>query len=151
MADAGTISVLGRETSLEFWRAIRDVVPFAGETTRALWRVSVPPAQGAEVLAKIQASVAGVRAFLDWGGGLLWLQTPDDADVPGVLACGQSIRAALSQSGGHATLVRASLDVRRSVEVFQPQSESLAALSNRVKLQFDPKRVLNPGRMYAGV
>jgi glycolate oxidase FAD binding subunit len=37
------------------------------------------------------------------------------------------------------------------VNVFQPQPAALAALSKRVKLQFDPKRVLSPGRMYADV
>jgi glycolate oxidase FAD binding subunit len=37
------------------------------------------------------------------------------------------------------------------VNVFQAQPAGLAALSNRVKAQFDPKQVLNPGRMYAGV
>ena len=59
--------------------------------------------------------------------------------------------AALAQSGGHATLVRAPVQLRRKVEVFHPQAPALAALSKRVKAQFDPKGVLNPGRMYAGI
>jgi glycolate oxidase FAD binding subunit len=41
--------------------------------------------------------------------------------------------------------------VRANVDVFQPQSAAVAAVSKRVKEQFDPARVLNPGRMYAGV
>jgi len=152
LAEAGSLSVLDREASLAFWRAIRDVAPLPNESARMLWRVSVPPALGAEVLAKIQASVPGTRAFLDWGGGLVWLRLQDDGVTSAdALAPGQKIRAALAQSGGHATLVHASPDVRRSVNVFQPQPEALAALSNRVKQQFDPKRILNPGRMYAGV
>ena len=53
--------------------------------------------------------------------------------------------------GGHATLVRADADVRAAVPVFQPQPESLARLTARVKEAFDPKGVLNPGRMYEGV
>lgn len=52
---------------------------------------------------------------------------------------------------GHATLVRAGDDVRARVPVFQPQANGLAALSARVKDSFDPRRVLNPGRMYRGV
>jgi glycolate oxidase FAD binding subunit len=35
--------------------------------------------------------------------------------------------------------------------VFQPQEPAKAALTERVKDGFDPNRVLNPGRMYAGV
>jgi glycolate oxidase FAD binding subunit len=140
----GPGTVLDREASVEFWRAIRDVAPFAGDSARVLWRISVPPAQGAEVLAKIQVCVPGARAILDWGGGLIWLEVPD-------VTSEQGIRSVLAESGGHATLIRAPEEVRSRVNVFQPQPAALAALSKRVKQQFDPKRVLNPGRMYADV
>ena len=50
--------------------------------------------------------------------------------------------------GGHATLVRASERVRANTDVFQPQSAALAALSRRLKQQFDPENILNPGRIY---
>jgi glycolate oxidase FAD binding subunit len=62
------------------------------------------------------------------------------------------VRAALAANGGgHATLVRAPDAVRASVPVFEPLAGPLAALTTRVKEGFDPLRVLNPGRMYAGV
>jgi glycolate oxidase FAD binding subunit len=57
----------------------------------------------------------------------------------------------MASTGGHATLVRASAAVRASVEVFEPETGALAALTKRVKESFDPKGVLNPGRMWAGV
>jgi glycolate oxidase FAD binding subunit len=41
--------------------------------------------------------------------------------------------------------------VRAAVPVFQPQAEALARLTARLKESFDPRRVLNPGRMYAGL
>jgi len=53
--------------------------------------------------------------------------------------------------GGHATLVRAPAAMRAAVDVFEPQSPAVAAVSKRVKESFDPKGVLNPGRMWAGV
>ena len=58
-----------------------------------------------------------------------------------------TVRAALGTTGGHATLVRASEEVRSAVPVFQPRSPALAALSHRVKESFDPKGLFNPGRM----
>ncbi|MCH7794490.1 MAG: 2-hydroxy-acid oxidase, partial [Proteobacteria bacterium] len=61
------------------------------------------------------------------------------------------VRAALGAAGGHAMLVRAPEALRAAVPVFQPQDPAMAALTTRVKDGFDPKRVLNPGRMYAGV
>jgi glycolate oxidase FAD binding subunit len=41
--------------------------------------------------------------------------------------------------------------LRAAVPVFQPQEAALARLTARVKDSFDPKRILNPGRMYAGI
>jgi glycolate oxidase FAD binding subunit len=35
--------------------------------------------------------------------------------------------------------------------VFEPQPKALAELTRRVKLSFDPGRVLNRSRMYEGV
>jgi glycolate oxidase FAD binding subunit len=61
------------------------------------------------------------------------------------------VRAALAGRDGHATLIRAPEPVRAAVEVFQPQPAALAALTARIKDSFDPRRILNPGRMYAGV
>ena len=79
---------------------------------------------------------------------MIWFQAESDADGAGRSA----IRAALAgHGGGHATLVRASEDVRRVVDVFEPQPAPLAALSARVKESFDPRHILNPGRMYSGV
>ena len=49
--------------------------------------------------------------------------------------------------GGHATLIRAPLSWRNAVAVFEPQPPALAALSRRLKAEFDTKGVLNPGRM----
>jgi glycolate oxidase FAD binding subunit len=106
-----------------------------------IWRLSVPPADGAKVAQKIMDSIGG-RVFFDWGGGLIWLAIearPDGAH--------QEVRDALAEFGGHATLLRATADVRSQVPVFQPQAEALARISARVKNSFDPKGVLCPGRM----
>jgi len=83
--------------------------------------------------------------FYDWAGGLIWVAMPfaDEADAG-------SIRGALKSVGGHATLVRAPVAVRASVDVFEPQDAALRALNKRVKESFDPKGVLNPGRLWAG-
>ena len=62
-----------------------------------------------------------------------------------------TIRRAASSTGGHATLVRATAATRAAVDVFEPQQGALAGVTRRVKESFDPKGVLNPGRMWAGV
>ena len=39
--------------------------------------------------------------------------------------------------------------VRAQVAPFQPLAAGVAALTERVRAQFDPQRIFNPGRMYA--
>jgi glycolate oxidase FAD binding subunit len=130
------------EDSARRWRTVRDVAPFAAATGRALWRVSVPPAAGPGVAAAV-AQRLDAAYFFDWGGGLIWLAVAAAEDGGAGV-----IRGALAATGGHATLIRAADALRAAVPVFEPQASELAALTRRVKLGFDPKRVLNRGRMY---
>jgi glycolate oxidase FAD binding subunit len=135
----GALDALHEERSREFWRTVRDVKPFVGDD-RAVWRVSVAPSRGHEV-----APAIGGEYFYDWQGGLIWLAMPASGD-----GGASRIRDALG-GDGHATLVRAPAALRAALPVFEPQPEGLAALTRRVKESFDPKGVLGPGRMYAGV
>ncbi len=145
LGEFGDIGDLDAADSEALWREIRDVRFFAGGVDAQVWRLSVPPAQGGAVAAKILAACPG-RAYLDWGGGLVWLALPPRPD-----AAHATVRGALSGIDGHATLIRADVSVRLIVPVFQPQPGPLADLTARVKQSFDPERVLNPGRMYAGI
>lgn len=131
------------EASRELWRAVRDADAFVG-TDDLVWRLSVAPTAGAAVVAQLVDQFA-CKAFYDWSGGLIWLA------VPGADARAEAIRAAIAAcGGGHATLVRAPAPLRSSIPVFQPQPAPLAALAARLKEQFDPHGILNPGRMTAG-
>ena len=124
-----------------FWAQVRDVMPFASDPTRDVWRVSVAPLEGARLIAALPEA----EAFLDWAGGLVWLALPATPDGGAA-----RVRAAKGHAG-HATLVRAAAEVRARVAVFEPESEALAGLSRRVKASFDPLGILNPGRMVEGV
>jgi len=48
-------------------------------------------------------------------------------------------------------LIRADATARAAIAPFQPQPAALAALSAKLKAEFDPVGILNPGRMWAGV
>jgi glycolate oxidase FAD binding subunit len=89
-------------------------------------------------------AATGGEAFLDWGGGLIWLAVDAPAD-----ARHETVRAAIAGPGGHATLIRAPEPVRAAVPVFQPPQPGAARLSRGLKESFDPRGVLNPGRLYA--
>ena len=147
-APYGGLGTLGETVSRTFWRAIRDVTPFAAAGPagrRDLWRISTAPSRGAE-LGLALTGRAEAEVLYDWAGGLVWAALPA-ADH----AHARLVRLILAAIGGHATLIRAPAAVRAAVEVFEPQPPALAALSKRVRDSFDPRGVLNAGRMWAGV
>ncbi|TYC67741.1 glycolate oxidase subunit GlcE [Stappia sp. BW2] len=144
LASYGAPSRLEAVETGSLWQTIRDVKPYAGGQT-PVWRISVAPTAGPQLVASLRETFE-LQAYYDWSGGLVWLSCLDgslhEADI----------RAAIDTvGGGHATLVRADASQRSNASVFHPQPAPLAALSRRLKEQFDPKGILNPGKMVSGV
>ncbi len=109
-----------------------------------MWRIVCPPAFGG-ALGDGLARETGGDVIYDWGGGLIWAALPPKPDAQAAL-----VRPRVEAVGGHAMLLRASDEVRRKVDVFHPPKSGVAALSERVRLSFDPKSILNRGRMTRG-
>ena len=103
-----------------------------------------PPASGA-ALGKALARESEGDVIYDWGGGLIWAAVPPKADAQASL-----VRQRTEAAGGHAMLIRAPELVRRNLDVFHPQAPGVAALSDRVRASFDPKTILNRGRLTRG-
>ncbi|RIK84274.1 MAG: 2-hydroxy-acid oxidase [Hyphomicrobiales bacterium] len=131
---------LEAQDSCSLWREIRDCVPFADGTHKPVWRVSMAPSNGHRMVMALRMEAA-VDAFYDWQGGLIWLRMEAEAEAQALR------RQVAAHGGGHATLVRAPAAVRAALPVFQPQPPALAGLSARLREQFDPLGILNPGRM----
>ncbi len=141
LSPLGTISkVTGAN---QVWRDVRDVGYFTGDQEKAVWRLSVPPAQGAVAISAIASEIPGAEYYFDWAGGLIW------AAVPQLNNASQTIvRKCLEACGGHATLFRAAGSGRTTADIFQPLEPGLMALTKNLKNNFDPSGILNPGRMY---
>lgn len=145
-ADFGVmVERLGAAVSRQLWQALSDAAPLVGLHEDCLWRVSVPPTEGAAILEKIQAARPLATGWLDWGGGLIWLALPSH---PGESDGGAAFVRGLVKEG-HATLIRAPERVRQNVPVFQPMPPALAVLAGRLKASFDPHAVFNPSRLGA--
>ncbi len=138
LAGFGPAEILGDAPSRSVWRAVRDAVPLRVEAEEAVWRVSVRPSSGPDVL-----TASGVRGFLDWGGGLVWLAGPATAHA--------AVTQAVTAAGGTWMVMRAPESLRAAADVIPPEPPALAALTRRVKAVMDPAGILNPGRLYAGV
>ena len=142
----GEASLIDDIVSRRLWIAIRDVAAFAAARTgpeQPLWRISTAPMAGHEIAAQVMSKVEA-EVLYDWAGGLVWIAVPGTPD-----AGAEFVRAAVAVVGGHATLIRGPAQLREEIDMFQPQEPGLAALSRRVKAAFDPRGVLNPGRMWA--
>ncbi len=111
----------------DFWRGLRDHGAAFFRDDTPLWRLSLPATT--PPLAK-----AG-RQFISWGGAERWLKSA----APAV-----EVRALAAAHGGHATLYSGD----KSAGVFHPLPAALMKYQQRLKQQFDPRNILNPGKMY---
>ncbi|WP_397543727.1 glycolate oxidase subunit GlcE [Roseovarius salis] len=118
-------------TDGKLWRDIRDVAAFRGRKGD-IWRLSVKPTDAPGIVDRVE----GAEAMYDWGGGLVWLLVPEGTGAA-------SIRQAVAETGGHATLIRGN----RAAGAFQPLSPAVATLQDGLRQRFDPRGILNPGLM----
>ena len=144
LAAFGASDALPEHEAARLWTDIRDARFFAAPSAQAVWRVSAPPSR-APALVEAFARKIATRHFYDWGGGLVWLS----CDAAG--KAGASVLRAALAGQGHATLMRAPDAVRAATDVFEPLAAPVMQLTRGIKASFDPDRLLNPGRMYAGV
>ncbi|WP_374372099.1 FAD-binding protein [Dongia sp.] len=138
------VTVVDNVASIELWQAINALAPFAGDRDRAIWLISVPPAAAADVVRRLELVLSAIQYFVDWGGGRIWLSLPTMPENKDAHA--GAIRSALKE-GGHASLIRAPAACRAGDHVFS--AEVPIDLLRRVRIAFDPKRVLNRGRLHS--
>ena len=114
-----------------FWRSMREQTHdfFRGDDD--LWRIALPPA------CAVTPSLAS--GAIEWGGAQRWVRADLSADT---------IRAYARAHGGHATLFRAGASAltRSAFQLPDPQALSIM---QRLKNEFDPWHLFNPGRLYA--
>ena len=134
-ARIGGDALLDPDAGDAFWRGVRDQTHpfFAAAAAAPLWRLAVKSTAP-------HADAPGAQ-LIEWGGGLRWAVGSDAGDAA-------RLRGWAQQHGGHATLFRAA---DKSAGAFHPLPAAVAVLHRRLKAEFDPAGILNPGRMYAGM
>lgn len=133
LRDDGAVTPVEPPEAEALWTRIRAVAPLAHDLP--LWRINIPPSEGAKVAARL--APAGAQWFFDWAGGLLWLTSECDP---------AEVRTAAAIAGGHATLVRAPAEMRARVPALHPTAAGVAALEARLRRAFDPAGVFETGR-----
>ena len=136
--------ILPMERSVTLWQQIRDVQPLAKKPLD-LWKVSCAPSDAPKIVDALDPNM-DVRMIADWAGGLLWFAA-SRSDV-----LGRRLRETVaSLESGFAMLVRDVAATREKIPPFQPLKGPMFALHRRVKSAFDPRGVLNVGRMHDGI
>lgn len=151
----GDTEELHGHNSRDFWREVGGVARLLDDRNAVIWRLSVPPKLGPAIAEACEA-LPEAQWYYDWGGGLIWLSVgvgsgldPDAEDDGGASVVRQAVAhgQATGAGSGHATLMRAPERLRQAVPPMQPQSPGVAAIGQRLREQFDPFGILNPGRM----
>ncbi|MFL9910412.1 glycolate oxidase subunit GlcE [Paraburkholderia sp. RL17-337-BIB-A] len=137
LADIRTI--VGDESS-QFWRGIRDLSCFAADQNSCVWRLALPCMQAARMV-----QLLGGEAIYDWGGCQVFVRTT----VAKAEEQAGALRNEVAAVGGNACLLRAPANSRRKIGTFHSRSEALQRLGERVRRAFDPKELLNPGKLGA--
>ena len=75
---------------------------------------------------------------MEWQGAQRWLWAPASAAT--------ELRAAAAAVNGHATLFRAGADGAPGVARFSRQTPAIETITQRLRQQFDPAGIFNPGR-----
>jgi glycolate oxidase FAD binding subunit len=132
LAREAGLSIMGDDESQSFWFSVREQSHAFFQGVKPLWRLSVP-STAACVDALDEASL------IEWGGALRWLRSDEPA---------AQIRERAARLGGTALLFRGG---DRSSGVFHPLSEALLGLHRRLKAEFDPAAIFNPGRLVVGL
>ena len=60
------------------------------------------------------------------------------------------IRKIVNKASGYLTAIKIEEDLKASVDIFSMDPVKYK-ISEKLKKSFDPKRILNPGKMYRGV
>ena len=144
--------VLDRSASESFWIWVRDVLCLSPRDSEdiereAIWRIVCPPSRGGMLLSGLRSSFDGFRGFCDWGGGLIWCATPVSSCEDGGSDLAFRLRSLCESHDGRATLVRSPSRMRSVVSALHPPVGGAARLMERVRSAFDPRGILNRGRM----
>ena len=134
--------VLENEQSKILWEKTRTLEVFSKMKSNLL-RIVVPSSETFEVIKQIKSHEP--KYFIDWGGSLIWLQL--DKINTKIL---NDIRKIVNRANGYLTAIKIEEDLKASVDIFSVDPIKYK-ISEKLKKSFDPKRILNPGKMYSGI
>tara|TARA_B100000609_G_C17205977_1_gene430951 strand:- start:611 stop:1813 length:1203 start_codon:yes stop_codon:yes gene_type:complete len=128
------------QTSI-FWREIKNLEGFSS-SNEYICKISLPITNMKNFLNHFEN--IEYKYFLDWGGNIAWCALSNQHDL-------NQMRIFCLKHDGHLTVLRANDNFRKSEEFLTSSNSNLRILSKQLKESFDPRGILNPNKMYAGI
>jgi len=135
------ISILEAYQSEIFWNKVKSL-EFFSNTKNSIIRIVIPPSACVHLIYQFSNKF---KYHLDWGGSLIWLEAFELSED-----MFESIRKKVVKFGGYVTMIKNSDYLPYVEDVFTINRDRFY-ISQNIKKSFDPKRILNPGKMYTGI
>ena len=135
------VSILEVHQSEVFWNKVK-TLEFFSNSKNSIIRIVIPPSECVNLIYQFSSKF---KYYLDWGGALMWLEVFELSEE-----MFESIRKKVVKRGGYVTMIKNSNYLPYVEDVFTISSERFN-ISQNIKKSFDPKRILNPGKMYTGI
>jgi glycolate oxidase FAD binding subunit len=156
-AGAEVLQLLEGEASESFWQTAASLRESVAGKEAALAKCSVLHRSTAETARRMENLAGQLGATLSLYchagtsvlyGRFLWTdEHPNPAELKRGL---EELREHCISAGGHAVIERASPAVRAGIDVWGYEAPALAIM-RKIKHQFDPDGLLNPGRFVGGI
>ena len=124
-----------------FWNKITNL-EFFSATKNNVFRIVIPPSECTKLIYQLPKNF---KYFLDWGGSLIWMEACELSEP-----IFNSIRKKVIAHKGYVTMIKNSDHLPYVEDVFTIDITKFN-ISQNIKKSFDPKRILNPGKMYTGI
>ena len=135
------LSMLEVHQSEIFWNKVKSL-EFFSKSNNSIIRIVIPPSECVHLIYQLSNKF---KYYLDWGGALIWLEAFELAEE-----MFESLRKKVVKLGGYMTMIKNSDYLPYVEDVFTISRERFN-ISQNIKKSFDPKRILNPGKMYTGI
>ena len=134
-------SILDFYQSKLFWEKVNNLELFSG-TKNNLLRAVIPTAKSLDLMKYIKNNF---KYYIDWCGSLFWIEVLEEENIQI-----KEMKETIINLGGYLTIVKKSESLSSDIDLFTINDTRLL-LSQKIKESFDPKKLLNPGKMYRGL
>ena len=135
------ISILETYQSEIFWNKVKSF-EFFSDSKNSILRIVIPPSECVKLVYQFSNKY---KYYLDWGGALMWMEAFELSEE-----MFDSIRKKVVKLDGYVTMIKNSDYLPYVEDVFTINRDRFI-ISQNIKKSFDPKRILNSGKMYTGI